>query len=999
MAVGLLGAVIWSASAQAQPPVPTTQAPPAQSDPAPDPGGVLPPPPAGAEPAVDETPEDQLTEDQLRERRMLLFKENMASAAVANREQRFDDAVRHFTEALKLLPGDADALLGRAEARHARTPSGKCPRRALSDLLLLGTYDPRGRWVEQRAVALQWMTRCGAEYRDDRLALTRELAAEDPGSAGRPDDIRFQLARLLWGPEARVNAAGAREKNREEAALELQRYEGEQRNAGRTPVPAALKLLGDLYRDADLLEEAIEKYRAWGKTRAGDERRAADKLVQSLRDEVQLREWGEKYGGKPTPEAAQAFDAGVAALANRDLVAAERHFDTVIELSEWYPKGWYRRGLVHAENLKFGAAVEDLRRATDLDRSYFEAHLTLGMIYKEEFGGTADDDARTMLETALRLRPDLHQLHLLLGELWARTDKEQARRHYKSFLERVPLIDPDAEAARQALDELDRTLREDDTFSLAPPPEDSMRFLDPVLQKRIDHAYLMAEQQNWARAETILRDAREHFPDEPAVLNALATHMLAQRRYGDARTYWEQSLEMDGQQSLVHEHLGLLLMSDLPQEALPHLRQAANQGSLRARYNLALQLWEQADFLEAYEQLNLYRSQAGKYELYWKRATALHGEMEKTFLYIALAAGILLFLVLGVPGWRLYRRYRGSSLAQLLERHPKSFPEVARVLSLIRHEILKHNTAFLADVGRALELDTADAENRALTLSRRLFGEGGPSDGGRATYGGSRERRRAAEEGGIYGRFLGYVEELDQVARSYGEHLNLYRKDPIFRPMLKAFEDLAGAAAALRDPHALRASRKLDLARRLGRAGHVLGRQAFERLSGLIRELCLVDVDPQFLSDVYARVLGEEQFSRVEWAPLDLSGEGARVRIFRTDLEDVLVNVIRNSLRSTMQYGVAPVGLGISLETETDDITGLSSLAIRIKDRSTEKLSNEMLRGRYVERGMGITVDLLSRYDGSIGVEPEPGWEKAVVLRFFTLEEDASPVTAERMAS
>ena len=45
------------------------------------------------------------------------------------------------------------------------------------------------------------------------------------------------------------------------------------------------------------------------------------------------------------------------------------------------------------------------------------------------------------------------------------------------------------------------------------------------------------------------------------------------------------------------------------------------------------------------------------------------------------------------------------------------------------------------------------------------------------------------------------------------------------------------------------------------------------------------------------------------------------------------------------------------------------------------------LRGRYVERGMGITADLLSRYDGSIAVEPEPGWQKAVVLRFFTVEE------------
>jgi hypothetical protein len=75
-----------------------------------------------------------------------------------------------------------------------------------------------------------------------------------------------------------------------------------------------------------------------------------------------------------------------------------------------------------------------------------------------------------------------------------------------------------------------------------------------------------------------------------------------------------------------------------------------------------------------------------------------------------------------------------------------------------------------------------------------------------------------------------------------------------------------------------------------------------------------------------------------------------------------------------------------------DEITGLGTLAIRIKDRSPEQLSNEMLRGRYVERGMGITVDLLSRYDGSIAVEDEPGWSKAVVLRFFILEDDNTSI-------
>ncbi|MCH9682468.1 MAG: hypothetical protein K0V04_13610, partial [Deltaproteobacteria bacterium] len=144
------------------------------------------------------------------------------------------------------------------------------------------------------------------------------------------------------------------------------------------------------------------------------------------------------------------------------------------------------------------------------------------------------------------------------------------------------------------------------------------------------------------------------------------------------------------------------------------------------------------------------------------------------------------------------------------------------------------------------------------------------------------------------------------------------------------------------------------------------------------------------LQEVYDLVRGEEQFAGQNLAPLQLSGAGGVVRIFRTDFEDILANVLRNSLRSSILYARPPVGLGVALEVETDEITGLSSLVLRVMDRSPEQLSNEMLRGRYVERGMGITVDLLSRYDGAISVESVPGWSKAVSLRFFTVEDEAS---------
>jgi hypothetical protein len=489
----------------------------------------------------------------------------------------------------------------------------------------------------------------------------------------------------------------------------------------------------------------------------------------------------------------------------------------------------------------------------------------------------------------------------------------------------------------------------------------------------------------------VLLRARDEFPDEPEVLNQLARVVYAQERFGDARGYWEASLQKREDQAEVHERLGLLLRASLPDEAIPHLDRAAELRSLTARFALAELLWDQNQPLDASQQLDLYLAEAGDYDLDRDRANALREEIDARFFQFYLAAGGVLTLVIVVPAWRLWRHYRGASLEQLLRRDPKSFPEVARILSLIRHEILKHNTAFLADVGKALELEAPDADQRAAVLAQRMFGDGSGIDDRRRR---DTRDRRGRLAGGIYGRFLGYLGELEQVARSHRVTLNLYRKDPIFRPMIKAFEELAQRSGQLRHPERLGSGGKLELARVLGRCGHVLGRQAFERLSGVIRELCVVNVDRELVQEIYDQVVGEEQFVRTELAQLQLSGYGGLVRIFRTDFEDVLANVLRNSLRSSILYARPPVGLGIDLGVEMDEITGLSSVVIRVMDRSPEQLSNEMLRGRYVERGMGITVDLLSRYDGAISVESVPGWSKAVVLRFFTVEDEASPGVA-----
>ncbi len=924
------------------------------------------------------------------QQRLQEFDLHISRAQRAERENRMDDAIREYTAALKLQPGDPAALKGRAYLRHKRTREGQCPRRAIEDLRLLRTYDPRGLWLEQRGTLVAWMGQCDAKMDAERLSLALEVADEDPKSPNRPPDIRFTIADLQSREAEAAERDRERLASRNAALQQLGLYRKDCEVTGRKPAAEALKLQATLYREADDLATAITIYEELLRRYPGTAlAKLAKKSVDELRLEVELDKLEKEQGGKPSQAAETAYTTASAAMRIGDVITAERELLAAVEDSPWFPKAHYVLGIIYARSGRFPKAAEELKISIRMDRFDYEAHMALGLLYKKEFAGAEDEQAIKHLETALLLRPDLYHLDFQLGQLYARIDRDRARKHYTRFLNApIPDEDPDRELARRARDELNREPTAEDLPFLPEPPRDLQR-LTPELQRMINEAYLrVSEEQDFQQAERVLQRARKKFPDDEVVLNELAKVAYAMDRRGDAREYWEKSLEMKEDQMEVHERLGLLLEGDLPDEAIAHLHRAAELGASTARFRLAQLLWSDFRLLAASDELDRYLRAAGPYDLYWDAGQRLRERMDQVFLRIYLAIGALLLLLISLPAWQVYRRLRGASLTQLLARAPKSFPEVARILSLIRHEILKHNTAFLIDVGRALEMDEPDAEARAAIVARRLFGEhrgGVPANqlyGDRAasTPGGMRER-------GIYGRFLGYVSELQKVGRSHGVTLNLGRKDPIFSAMIAAFEDLRGLEAMQRTPIRDRPTIKLDWARRLMRSGNVLGRKAFEALSSMIHSLCIVEVDASLVREVFAQVVAETQFAGVSILELQVEGEGARVRVFRSDLEDILTNVIRNSLHSSILYAPKLIALGVALVTEMDEITGLSTLAIRIQDRSSEQLSNEMLRGRYVERGMGITADLLSRYDGSIAVEPEPGWQKAVVLRFFTVEE------------
>ena len=923
----------------------------------------------------------ELERERLREFEVLLSQGRRAAS-----DERWREAISAYEAGLILFDNDPQVLRGLGHARYSSLKGGGCPERAIEDLLLLEVYDPRNLWLRERVDILRWMAKCGGRYEAERLRIALEIAESPLGERGRPTSIDVEAAGLLWQKASRLEGI-----SRENMISRVRELLGQQAQIDERANVAAsadtLFLLGEVARANEESLAALDAFGNLLSSYPDDPRVAAlRRVVEELEIQRSIAELAKSRGGRPTPEAQAAYEDGRDATARGDFDGAERELRKAVGASPWFPRAQYQLGQLLARIGRLTEAIEHLRLATVMEPTDYRAHMALGLVCFKEFKGARDELAKKHFGVALRLRPDLYQLHFYLGEVMSREvnseDREAAQVHFRRFIEAAPPEDPMLDSAREALRDLQRSLTAPGPMDTAlVPPRAELERLDPDLQRRIDEAYVVgAEYGDWRRAQRLLLDARASHPGVPALLNELAKVSLALGDETRARKYWEESLTQDDDQPEVHERLAIVGGTGVDADA--HWAIAARLGSLRARYQLARRAFDDLRLLDASRHLELYRRSASPYELDWEQAQDL---ADRTRTRVRSIAGALLAILLASLAWGggvLYRRYRGDSLTAVLEAAPKSVPEVARILSLIRHEVLKHNTSFLVDVGNELSRGGDDAAARGTTLFRRLF-EGGGEDPTREPDGSSGQDM---ERRGIYGRFLGYCQDLEAVARTHGRRLNLGRRDPVFGPMLSAFRRVKRRARDMRSSKTLSPAARKRLGQQLAVDGATLGREASEQLARMVERRCLVEVDDELIRSIFEEVKQEQQFVGVD-ARLVVGGlDIVNVRIFRTDLEDILSNVLRNSLASSRKYVEGPIEIGISLTRELDEITALETLAISMMDRSPEPLTNEMLRGRYADRGMGITADLLSRYDGSIAVEPRETWSKAVVIRFFCVE-------------
>lgn len=574
----------------------------------------------------------------------------------------------------------------------------------------------------------------------------------------------------------------------------------------------------------------------------------------------------------------------------------------------------------------------------------------LGTLLATRYGGRRHREAAEELAIALRKRPTWTRLHLSLARVHQEMGEfDTAIEHLAAYLDAEP-TGPHADEARARLDDLTRDRPEAPTASLAGagPPEDVPR----EAWERVQVAKIYRDRGDLEAARTELEAALAVVPRWTEALNLQATLLLVAGETERALAAWDLSLEVDPHQGPIHQELGELhLARGEVVQARARFRAAVAADVPSAWFFLAAMDHAEGRWLEARSSLDQYFALAasGPHHL---DAEALRGELEHRWqLTVGGVAGGAL-LLLGLPLGLVVRRRTGASIPTLLEECPDAAPDAARILSAMRHEVLKHNTTVLPAVADALERGDPGP---ALDLADQLTGPGE-----------------------VIARWEAYVAELEQLGRSHRLRLNLRRRDPVLAPMCHAFRTLARLAPNLHRSGA-------DGADTLRSLSRVLNEEGYEALGALVREAGVVDLGTGLLRRCWERVSGEPSFAGAVVPELEVEDRAEqvlRVKINPHDLDDIVSNVLRNSLQVVLEdHGPGAGRLGLRLEGELDPITGLEEVALRFVDNATRPLNDAMIRGRQISRGLGLTVDLINRHAGSIRVEPEAGWSKAVVVR------------------
>lgn len=790
----------------------------------------------------------------------------------------------------------------------------------------------------------------------------------------------LKKARELHGNRANIILRQARVARLQGAAEDAERFYQEYTSV-RKPSNKVLVEIGDYLRELGRDEDAfawyqkVEDTEEWGKVAAS--------RIWEMEVERQARKYGWTGKTEETPEKARALtDRATKLLRKSKLSEAKRLLEKALAIAPGYTdaRGIYG-DVLRRQGDGDGAELAYLR-ALSLDNGNAEIYARLGELYLETDDRSRSVEAVLHLRRAIELRPDWAALHLTLARALQRTgEMELALTHLDIFLADEPKGKRRKQARRlkRTIEKLWEGTKEHRGSAVPKGHAEKQQTLSKELVNVLTRArsHLAAGRLDAAMAELRrLPSGRQG----PVVLNLEARILHASGRLKEAAEVLASSLRIDPEQVEVREQLGVMMLDmGFPGPARAQFHKAEKLGSVEAKYHLArmetrsqepstvrwfYDLLRMKLLLNARDQLDDYLAQ-GAGLVYIDEARTLRVAIDnRIWTSFGVVFGFGLFLV-ALIGLLTRRTWGGVDLSALVARHPESGPEVQRVLSAIRHEVLKHNTLALGGVVESIERGGVDAAEKAKRFQQSLEGEG--------------------EGESVKDRLDKYTLELKKIGRSYGVRLNLRRKEPAISLLYQGFGLIEAASTALVRLPTLGAKAKRRLLQMLKKAFRFLNVDGYEAVQQMLGKIRLLEVDESLLRGIFVRVSREPAFARVSMAPLDIVTDlplPIEVLVSRGAFEDIFGNLVRNAIQSSMGNGDLPVEIGFHVELEVDEVTGFERAVFLVNDSSDKELTTEMIRGQAIEGGLGLTMDLVSRYDGSVDVVPgRHGWRKAVRVK------------------
>ena len=643
-----------------------------------------------------------------------------------------------------------------------------------------------------------------------------------------------------------------------------------------------------------------------------------------------------------------------------DWAGATLRIDALIAETPRSAEAWGLRGQVyqaHTDVNSWAEAEKSYRRARRLAPNISDWGVALVALLTEGYGGRRDEEAVPVLREMVGTGPSA-AFQIQLGELLRKTgDHDGAIEVFEAYLLKWP-NGVQARFAREAIQSLKRVI----------PTANALRVPVPIVEGSLRQGaqwqyHLSVVYQGRSLGEKAIAHASaavELQPDWPLGLNHLAG-LLSDVNPQAALDYVDQSLALSPRQDRIRlQRIDLLFRLGKLKKAEGALVELAGDAP-EFYFQLAVLEQERGQLGAAQVQLEQYFERYSG-EQFREEAALLRDALapEKPSFLLPIVGGLVCSGGLGFVLFRRRRRRKGISMHVFLREEPRCFHDVARVLAGMRHEVLKHNTTLLPAVAEALERGD---RGPALDASGILIGGQGAD--------------------GVITLWERYIAELEAIGQSHGRRLSLRYTDPQIAPMCQAFRSLRQLAPQLHK------AKPQTLVPQIRSISHALNTVGYAELGKLLHEVCVLEIDRAVLEAAWRRIAREPGLvgRGLEAPVLSLECE-VQVRVFREDLVDILANLLRNACDAVLENCAEEERrVGIRIVEEMDFVTGLSWVAIRVLDSAPGPLTDAMLKDRQIGRGVGLAMDLAKRSQGSLKVEDEPGWAKAVVLRLAVAEE------------